>query len=565
MHKTVIKAFVCSFSVSLLAILTANRVFCHAPQNDQEPLEISKKNIVLFLKTNETAKFPTKKIALNTLPEIPKHNKDTDNPEPEVILAGVDEDLIFPLEVDDYANEPAPIQDLVLTDVLYAPDKPLPLPEIEAEAVYEPKDEVKIAEKSGDKGIREQKIVYSAAADKKITPPLIAEAAAESSQEEQALVLARQEQAGIIPLQKSANQAPKNVTIGNPENLNHIAMDKPDVPIQSLEKEIAQTIDNEDADQQWQKMSDSPWVIAQSKGGKNKMLNKDLTGKSTKEIDATFNPQPTRAGVEVASETVKNLIIPIPGDIMNDDDLTPKLAYPPSSDDAIKEKIIDAEIKRQEKLSAQEEVDKELLTPIEEEIVLDVDIEKNPLKEDETTKKASEQQKKAESKGGTIVKALTSIFSKPKDDQSSTKASDAIDKAKERAIAKAKAKRAALKDYEMAKPVSIMPTEIRLSFQPNRAEISGQTLRWVQAFASKAAETPETALEIRIDGTSSTALQQRRLNLLHNILTNKGVEYSKINIVFTAREPNSFVLRTINTKGETDKINETYQTQYIQW
>ena len=115
MHKTVIKAFVCSFSVSLLAILTANRAFYHTPQNDQEPLEISKKNIVLFLKNSGAAKFPIKKIALNTLPEIPKQNKDVVNPEPEVILAGVDDNLIFPLEVDDYANETAPIQDLVLT------------------------------------------------------------------------------------------------------------------------------------------------------------------------------------------------------------------------------------------------------------------------------------------------------------------------------------------------------------------------------------------------------------------------------------------------------------------
>ena len=63
MHKTVIKAFVCSFSVSLLAILTANRAFYHTPQNDQEPLEISKKNIVLFLKNSGAAKFPIKKIA----------------------------------------------------------------------------------------------------------------------------------------------------------------------------------------------------------------------------------------------------------------------------------------------------------------------------------------------------------------------------------------------------------------------------------------------------------------------------------------------------------------------
>ena len=51
-----------------------------------------------------------------------------------------------------------------------------------------------------------------------------------------------------------------------------------------------------------------------------------------------------------------------------------------------------------------------------------------------------------------------------------------------------------------------------------------------KAFAAKAAATPEMTLEVRINGTSSTALQQKRLNLLYNILTNKGVEYSKINM-----------------------------------
>ena len=99
----------------------------------------------------------------------------------------------------------------------------------------------------------------------------------------------------------------------------------------------------------------------------------------------------------------------------------------------------------------------------------------------------------------------------------------------------------------------ILPTEIRLSFQTNRAEISGKTLNWIQAFAKKTMENDYTILEIRIDGTSSYNLQQKRLNLLYNILTNLGLDYEKVNTVFTNREPNSFVLRTVKTKEDSDK------------
>ena len=113
-----------------------------------------------------------------------------------------------------------------------------------------------------------------------------------------------------------------------------------------------------------------------------------------------------------------------------------------------------------------------------------------------------------------------------------------------------------------------MPTEMRLSFQPNRAEISGQTLRWIQAFAARAAEDNTMTIEIRIDGTSGMELQQKRLNLLHNILTNKGVEYSKINTVFTSREPNSFIIRTVTRNFDRRGLNKNNtQTagRYLQW
>ena len=44
----------------------------------------------------------------------------------------------------------------------------------------------------------------------------------------------------------------------------------------------------------------------------------------------------------LASETAKNLIIPIPEDILNSDDITPQLAYPETSEDKKKEIDINA-------------------------------------------------------------------------------------------------------------------------------------------------------------------------------------------------------------------------------
>ena len=131
------------------------------------------------------------------------------------------------------------------------------------------------------------------------------------------------------------------------------------------------------------------------------------------------------------------------------------------------------------------------------------------------------------------------------------------------------AKKVHKKVSKRASSVSIIPTEMRLSFQPGRAEISGQTLRWIQAFASKVAEDPGSSLEIRIDGSAGTELQQRRLNLLHNILMHKGVEYSKIHTVFTSRGPNSFILRTVAAgidvgEGVIEKANKR-RSNYIQW
>ena len=90
------------------------------------------------------------------------------------------------------------------------------------------------------------------------------------------------------------------------------------------------------------------------------------------------------------------------------------------------------------------------------------------------------------------------------------------------------------------------------------------------AAAKKAAEEASIALEIRLNGRSDHILQQKRLNLLSNILAGRGVDSNKIRVVYTVREPNSFVMRTIRINeqsNETTMKNNTPNNNgyYLQW
>ena len=218
------------------------------------------------------------------------------------------------------------------------------------------------------------------------------------------------------------------------------------------------------------------------------------------------------------AEMVKNILIPIPEDILNDKNLTPQLVSPKKSLDR-----------------------------------------KNTEPEEETVAE--------EEKSGGLFKSLASMFSGSDSNESDEVTTDEETTEKPK---KAKKRKGLFSAFGGDKtPTKILPAEMRLSFQPGRAEISGTTLRWIQAFANKVIEDPNVILEVRIDRTSSFELQQKRLNLLHNILTNKGVDYGKINTVFTSREPNSFIIRTLrineNVNNDMPENNKRQSLYYQSW
>ncbi len=534
MPKTGLKTFVYSFSVSLFAIFAANGIYWHNRPSTASEIKIPQKNVMLFLKAEPLSpsnlSAPVKKIALSVLPEVragqpPAENADIED---EIIMADVLSDMPeIPLELEaEFASPPEPVMRVAAAEPVVKSRiselKPRPTPS-EAKSRPEP-EKISIPlqiPKAADISPAQQNIRK---------PALLAEQAVKPKP---VLKIAAAEPVPLLPLERSYDalaQSTTKVKISTPQELNHVALADKNIPIRSMEEAAAAVkAPTAEAAPQWESMADknisadSPWLAARAGGApkNSKIAEETFYKKENAAVQQALMPgQKAGSGVQVASETVKNLLIPIPEDILNDENLTPQLSFSP-----------------QNKPTAE----KDEQTPIpaaEEAIPTDPEVQKNKL-----------------------LSSLNAIFS------ADTKVKQAEKKKtpeKEGILSKLH------KTARKSSAGKIMPTEMRLSFQPNRAEISGQTLRWIQAFAAKAAEDKSMSIEIRIDGTSAMDLQQKRLNLLHNILTNKGVEYSKINTVFTQREPNSFIIKTIvhnslNQRGSNGNLNKNSFERYQQW
>lgn len=572
MQKTGLKTFVYSFALSLFAIFTANGIYWHTRPSASQEVKIPSKNIMLFLRGNRdtpsTRPAPVKKIALTVLPEprqqetppAPSSLQVVYQPEAEVIMA--DNDIIdFPLEIDHNIPDNAIRETETRTKLVQNFDEVIHNPPPRAAEKIIPRHS---ADKS-EKAYQEAPVKSAPQESPVLTAELAAPAVltAEDDKTGDTLRMAAAESLepeAIFPLEKTVDPLAKNAgakVLRNAE-ANRVALAGSNVPIKSMtsEKSAQHQEPIANKSKSWEQMprrdaladngEDSPWVVAKGAvAPHNAMVAKEkYYQKDEAAIQKALNREPldtTNADLQLASGTVQNLLIPIPEEILNDENLTPQLVSSDKPDD------IKKEIEVERKLKEEVRPEKPLIVKKEEKS------EPQPIE-------PAKHQTPQEQKKGNILSSLSSIFSSSsnvKESKQNTDDDDFISSIKK----KFKGSRSRGK---------IMPTEMRLSFQPNRAEISGQTLRWIQAFAGKAADDPAMSIEIRIDGTSGMELQQKRLNLLHNILTNKGVEYSKINTVFTNREPNSFIIRTITrnnintetTKGRMSKPRESY---YLQW
>ena len=539
MNKTGLKTFVCSFVFTLSAIIGTDRAFFYTPDTTEENLKIPRKNITLFFSRPHPQTFssqtePVQKVALETpdfepeelkiaqnMPVLPQGYAVTDIPElaEKVKIPLVLEDIAPPTEV--VAEEKSKEDKLPDVPLIYAglessteslsgAQKEMPASQ-EVPEISEPP--VKLA--SVEPPVSDETSIS-------ISQPVIVKANKQiikidnlkkreerlKQKEKQDVTLASAEE--VIPLQNSKELSAEKEQQENRPSSSQVASLGENMPLNAAE---AVVVEETKGMREWQTMSekhhdDNPWVVARgSKYIKNKQLLKEDFASDAAEKKAELLLSRKNSDKEKSAKVAvqDNLLIPIPQELLDEDNLVPDV----SDDDGKK-----------------------------------------------TRRPKPVAKKKEKEKESSFLDNITSVFSKEN---------------RERAIRNLKEKSSKLmgdedNEKEEIRP-QILPTEIRLSFQPGRAEISGQTLRWIQAFARKAADEDDVGLEIRIDGSKSFELQQKRLNLLYNILTANNVPYPKIKAVFVDRVPNSFVVRTVKIVmgNKSSKEKDDWKKYYQKW
>ena len=537
MNKTGLKTFVCSFVFTLSAIVTVDRAFFYAPET-AETVIIPRKNIALFFsgshpKTFSSSIEPVRRIALQNPVSKPQEVEIAENiPEIPQDMFVRDASLFDTEEIPLQLVKEQPVAEpTMVAEDEKVPDVPLVYASVEktSEPIVGASQELAPVEKAktAETPEKNQEVKLASLPEESKQPDLLTQPVVikgtrqiikidnfKKKQQKQKtapqeVVASNAKPEEQIPLLGGADVVQKQLEPEVVPSQTQVASLEADMPLTQAEEIAKPAVEPEKRD--WQTMAEkhqdeNPWVVARgSKFVKNKKLLEEKFSSEAAQKKAELLTVPNKAPDKKSAKVAvrDNLLIPIPQELLDDDDLVPELG----------------------------------------------DGQNAPRAKPQSKPKIVEKTKEESS----FLDSITSVFSK---------------ESREKAISNLKKKSGKLLgvDDKDTRP-QILPTEIRLSFQPNRAEISGQTLRWIQAFAKKAVDEDDVGLEIRIDGAGAFALQQKRLNLLYNILTANGVDYQKINTVFVEREPNSFVVRTVKiTNGtETKKEDVRWKKYYQQW
>lgn len=102
----------------------------------------------------------------------------------------------------------------------------------------------------------------------------------------------------------------------------------------------------------------------------------------------------------------------------------------------------------------------------------------------------------------------------------------------------------------------LMPQDIKVTFYPNSAEFSGQTVKWIKVFSLQARKDPRYTVEIRLS-RDNPLIQQKRLFVIQRILMNNGLSLHQIAIDYVNRPENSLILRMVEKE-------EDIQTRKVQ-
>lgn len=541
------KCFVGSFLFSLAAVFAAAKVYLLLPAEKSteqtanfENLET--KNIDLFANDEENNPIIEKFNEINkpAAPEaaapVSAAENDITEEVPEIVTA--EAEPVLPQAEETFDNS---------SSVLYAPDD----------------DDFSAAEKPASTLALKNDIISEPAEEKAAAeaenPEQNSEIADAENEETLKIADASEAKAFTIPLLHNFETPKQNVKVSSEADNSQVALASNNVRMQNLGTQNKIASASVETSAPAEKVQETPyvdpWVVATA-GNEHIAKNKlDAISNSEEVKNAAADlkaPEPAKSDNEkkVAYKMMKNILIPIPEDIANDENLTPQLSYSEENKKLSKKLMQSGELSGDTSAHDEAETEKDSTPAVKPQ-----DIGTTPLPQ----QPAADSQTKSSSSSASLTDSIAAWFSSSAKDKNANTEADKQNSSSSGDSAFSKLLGLGKKDNS-----GIAPSELKLAFQPNRAEISGQTLEWLKAFSDNAVKNDDVFIEIRIDGSGSYELQQKRLNLLYSILINNGVDYNKINIIFTDREPNSFIIRNVRYASEED-ANKARKKAYNPW
>lgn len=541
------KCFVGSFLFSLAAVFAAAKVYFLLPaEKSAEQTEnfenLETKNIDLFANDEENNPIIEKFNEINkpAAPEAaaPVSAAENDITEEVLEIVTAEAEPVLPQAEETFDNS---------SSVLYAPDD----------------DDFSAAEKPAQAIALKNDIISEPAEEKAAAeaenPEQNSEIADAENEEPLKIADASEAKAFTIPLQHNFETPKQNVKVSSEADNSQVALASNNVRMQNLGTQNKIASASVETSVPAEKVQETPyvdpWVVATA-GNEHIAKNKlDAINNSEEVKNAAADlkaPEPAKSDNEkkVAYKMMKNILIPIPEDIANDENLTPQLSYSEENKKLSKKLMQSGELSGDTSAHDDEETEKDSAPAAKPQ-----DIGTTPLPQ----QPAADSQTKSSSSSASLTDSIAAWFSSSAKDKSTNTESEKQSSSGSGDSAFSKLLGLGKKDNS-----GIAPSELKLAFQPNRAEISGQTLEWLKAFSDNAVKNDDVFIEIRIDGSGSYELQQKRLNLLYSILINNGVDYNKINIIFTDREPNSFIIRNVRYASEED-ANKARKKAYNPW
>ena len=519
MPKLGLKCFFGSFLLSLVAVFAVTKAYFVLSMHEQEQVSDSAdvlpvKNIELFAASEENDPIYEKFNTLNRQNELPSESS-----EPTIISktdnqSYTDDEVLYQPDV---AENSAPIQS----------EETVELANTESPTTDEENDENVLSTASNDTENSEELQIADASTAPIFKIPLVHNYKTEN---------------GTVTYSESADDnqvasASRDVPLENLGTDNAAALTEPLMADDELiaSSGFADGLNKASAP----KEEDSPWKVAKV-SDKHSTKNTYESYEAKHQADIVAPDQEVTDAPHEEYRMQENILVPIPESIKNERNLTPQFS---TSEENLK---LERELRAKHQLPA---LDEDKYTGDEDDdsdfmLSGDENDEELDFDEDEETSKSLTDSiaewfsgsKKKETKDN-ITAPDTQVKKKEKSSQSNE--SSIFNK---------------LLGIGKGSGDSIAPSELKLSFQPNRAEISGQTLEWLHAFSDNSVKNEDVFIEIRIDKSAPYALQEKRLKLLYKILAGNGVDYHKINIIFTDREPNSFIIRNVRYASEEEKV-----------